>query len=248
VIVPRSALDLLDVDGRHPLVPLPEGVVALPHDPHLVVLRVERAPHQRAPTPRRRPRAGENLAGVVPGEVDPPLRRSESGRNSPPRGARNWTRISPRSSTTISPARRTGSRPPICGTWSRSGSPPFPDGRRRPSARNRHRLDLATRSRRARPTTLPGSSGVAGKFQWPATPSGSKTRLRGWSSETTRRANSPEPWVRIPPPALSRDRCSNTIEVRIMGKGNNSQSREKKKPKKDPKTMPAKPAPPPKRK
>ena len=37
------------------------------------------------------------------------------------------------------------------------------------------------------------------------------------------------------------------IPERIMGKGNNSQGKEKKKPKKDAKTAPAKPATPPKK-
>jgi hypothetical protein len=37
-------------------------------------------------------------------------------------------------------------------------------------------------------------------------------------------------------------------EVRIMGKGNNSQNKEKKKPKKGAKVAPVKPAPPPKKK
>jgi hypothetical protein len=55
--------------------------------------------------------------------------------------------------------------------------------------------------------------------------------------------------VRIPSPALSRGPYFNTIEVDIMAKGNNSQGKEKKKPKKDAKTaVPAKPTPPPKKK
>jgi hypothetical protein len=36
--------------------------------------------------------------------------------------------------------------------------------------------------------------------------------------------------------------------IRIMGKGNNAQGKEKKKPKKDAKAAPTKPAPPPKKK
>jgi len=41
--------------------------------------------------------------------------------------------------------------------------------------------------------------------------------------------------------------CLPRIEVHIMGKGNNSQGKEKKKPKKSAKTAPVKPAPSPKK-
>ncbi len=54
--------------------------------------------------------------------------------------------------------------------------------------------------------------------------------------------------MRIPSPALKCTICFKTLEDRVMGKGNNAQGKEKKKPKKDAKAAPTKPVPPPKKK